>query len=318
MKSKSNKPLWILIVASSLAALAAAGVIVWEAAIVPMQADNTMDEIRTVAAGTEEATDSTSKPDKAVKKKTSTIDFSSLRAINKDIVGWIQVPGTVIDYPVLQSSTENPQHYLYRDYKGNDTKYGSIFMDAAATVGKSRCMTLYGHHMNDGRMFADILKYGDLAFYQSSPTFTFTTYKSKSSEEWKVISVFKANVNPDQGEPFAYVRTDFGSDEDFLTFVHQVMIRSLIDTGVTVNEKDKLLVLSTCSYEYDNFRTVVVARKVRKGESVKVDTQKAVYRSSPLYPDCWYGDSEKPQYPETFQIAQKQHMTEWYDGKLLD
>lgn len=317
MKSKSNKPLWILIVASSLAALAAAGVIVWEAAIVPMQADNTMDEIRTIAAGTEEATDSTSKPDKAVKKKkTSAIDFSSLRAVNKDIVGWIQVPGTVIDYPVLQSSTENPQHYLYRDYKGNDTKYGSIFVDAEAAIGKSRCMTLYGHHMNDGRMFADILKYGDLAFYQSSPTFTFDTYKSAGT--WKVISVFKANVNPDQGEPFAYVRTDFGSDEDFLTFVHQVMIRSLIDTGVTVNEKDKLLVLSTCSYEYDNFRTVVVARKVRKGESVKVDTKKAVYRPSPLYPDCWYGDSEKPQYPETFQAAQKQHMTAWYDGKLLD
>ena len=317
MKSKSNKPLWILIVASSLAALAAAGVIVWEAAIVPMQADNTMDEIRTVAAGTEEATDSTSKPDKAVKKKkTSAIDFSSLRAVNKDIVGWIQVPGTVIDYPVLQSSTENPQHYLYRDYKGNDTKYGRIFMDADAAIGKSRCMTLYGHHMNDGRMFADILKYGDLAFYQSSPTFTFDTYKNNGT--WKVISVFKANVNPDQGEPFAYVRTDFGSDEDFLTFVHQVMIRSLIDTGVTVNEKDKLLVLSTCSYEYDNFRTVVVARKVRKGESVKVDTKKAVYRPSPLYPDCWYGDSEKPQYPETFQAAQKQHMTAWYDGKLLD
>ena len=283
MKSKSNKPLWVLIVVSSLATLAAADVIVWEAAIVPMQTDNTMDEIRTVAAGTEEATDSTSEPDKAVKKKkTSAIDFSSLRAVNKDIVGWIQVPGTVIDYPVLQSSTENPQHYLYRDYKGNDTKYGSIFMDADAAIGKSRCMTLYGHHMNDGRMFADILKYGDLAFYQSSPTFTFTTYKSKSSEEWKVISVFKANVNPDQGEPFAYVRTDFSSDEDFLTFVHQVMIRSLIDTGVTVNEKNKLLVLSTCSYEYDNFRTVVVARKVRKGESVKVDTKKAVYRPLPF------------------------------------
>ena len=276
MKSKSNKPLWVLIVASSLAALAAASVIVWEAAIVPMQADNTMDEIRTVAAGTEETTDSTSEPDKAVKKKTSAIDFSSLRAVNKDIVGWIQVPGTVIDYPVLQSSTENPQHYLYRDYKGNDTKYGSIFVDAEAAIGKSRCMTLYGHHMNDGRMFADILKYGDLAFYQSSPTFTFDTYKSAGT--WKVISVFKANVNPDQGEPFAYVRTDFDSDEDFLTFVHQVMIRSLIDTGVTVNEKDKLLVLSTCSYEYDNFRTVVVARKVRKGESVKVDTKNANFR----------------------------------------
>ena len=69
MKSKSNKPLWVLIVVSSLATLAADGVIVWETAIVPMQADNTMDEIRTVAAGTEEATDSTSKPDKAVKKK---------------------------------------------------------------------------------------------------------------------------------------------------------------------------------------------------------------------------------------------------------
>lgn len=316
MKSKSNKPLWILIVASSLAALVAAGVIVWEAAIVPMQADSTMNEIRTIAAGTE-TTEVSSKPDKAVKKKkTSAIDFSSLRAVNKDIVGWIQVPGTVIDYPVLQSSTENPQNYLYRDYKGNDTKYGSIFMDAAATVGKSRCMTLYGHHMNDGRMFADILKYGDLAFYQSSPTFTFDTYKNNGT--WKVISVFKANVNPDQGEPFAYVRTDFSSDEDFLTFVHQVMIRSLSDTGVTVNEKDKLLVLSTCSYEYDNFRTVVVARKVRKGESVKVDTKNAVYRSSPLYPDCWYGDSEKPQYPETFQAAQKQHITAWYDGKLLD
>lgn len=127
----------------------------------------------------------------------------------------------------------------------------------------------------------------------------------------KGIQKWKAEI-PKQNEFGQPVKNADGSVQ-----LEEVEMES-IQFGVTVNEKDKLLVLSTCSYEYDNFRTVVVARKVRKGESVKVDTQNAVYRSSPLYPDCWYGDSEKPQYPETFQIAQKQHMTEWYDGKLLD
>lgn len=222
----------------------------------------------------------------------------------------------MIDYPVLQSSTDDPEYYLYRDYKGNDTKYGSIFVDADAVIGtdgsSSKCMTLYGHHMNDGQMFADILKYADLDFYKSSPTLQFDTYREEGT--WKVISVFKTNVLESQGIPFEYVRTNFGSTTDFLNFVHQVKIRSIIDTGVTVNENDQLVVLSTCSYEMENFRTVVVARKVRDGESPKVKTNDATYSNNPLYPDGWYGDNQKPVYPETFAKAQKQGLINWYDG----
>ncbi len=312
-KRKSTPILIILLIVAILVFMGSAAMLIWEMVIQPSMTDSANDEIRAVA------TDNVSSdPDGGSERAVA--DFDSLREVNEDIVGWITIPNTIVDLPVLQSSKDDPEYYLYRNYKKEDTRYGSIFLDAANSITPgdrySKSQTLYGHHMDDGRMFADILKYGDLDFYKSAPVFHYDTYLEQG--DWKVISVFKTNVLESQGKIFQYVRPSFGGDEDFLNFVHNVMIRSVIDTGVTVNENDQLLVLSTCSYEYENFRTVVVARKVRAGEKAEVDTAKAAYRNEQtLYPDCWYWNGgTKPEYPDTFAKALKADQAKWYDGNL--
>ena len=97
------------------------------------------------------------------------------------------------------------------------------------------------------------------------------TAMTDSDGKYKIISVFKTNTLSSQGEFFNYLRCcDFQNDKDFMNYVYNVRIRSLINCPVTVNEDDELITLSTCSYEFTNFRTVVVARKVRIGEEAKV------------------------------------------------
>lgn len=317
-----------LIIAAVLSASISAGMVFHDLVLVPAQATQSVKEIREIAKVStkpEKERHKTSGKKKKEEKASAAdeeIDFSVLqKEVNPDIIGWIQIPNTVIDYPVLQSGKENPEYYLFRDYKKQETKYGSIFLNAANTISKnkstSKSLTLYGHHMNDGSMFGELLRYGELEFYKSAPVITFDTHREKG--KWKIISIFKANTLQEQGDPFPYVREKFSDEEDFLNFVHQVKIRSIIETGVTVNENDQLLVLSTCSYEHKDFRTVVVARKVRKGESCKVNTDIATYQTSPLYPDCWYTNSgEKPIYPEFFLQAMEQNSTDWYDGELFN
>ncbi len=241
------------------------------------------------------------------------IKFLELQKINSAIVGWIKVPNTIIDLPILQASTKDPEFYLNHDYNKNYTKYGSVFVDSRCSVekGKSRSILLYGHSLNSGRMFTQLNKYKTLDFYKTAPVFTFDTIDSQS--QWKIISVFLTNTLPDQGEPFNYLKTDFKNDSDFLNFVYQMRIRSLYNTGVSFNKNDKIVLLSTCSYEFTDFREVVVARKVRANESDEVDVEKASYNNKVVYPDCWYKKSggKKPIWPSTYEQAVKKKVLSW-------
>lgn len=241
------------------------------------------------------------------------IKFLALQKVNPAIVGWIKVPNTNIDLPALQASANAPEFYLDHDYNKQSSKYGSIFIDSHCSVetGKSRSILLYGHSLLSGRMFTELNKYKTFDFYKTTPVFTFDTIDDQS--QWKVISVFLTNTQPDQGVPFNYLKTDFKSDSDFLNFVYQIRIRSLYNTDVSFNKDDKIVLLSTCSYEFTDFREVVVARKVRTGESDTVDVKKATYNNKVVYPDCWYkkNGGKKPVWPSTYEQAVKQKLISW-------
>lgn len=231
--------------------------------------------------------------------------------VNQDIVGWVTVDGTVIDYPVLHSSTDDPEHYLYRTYKDEYSIYGSIFLEAGCEI-TGDIQVLYGHSMNDGSMFRSLVSFDDPEVVAASPVIEYDT--TEEASQWRIVSVFKTNTDPSQGEIFSYVRTGFASVEEKREYLYQVMQRSAVDTGVTVNENDDLLLLSTCSYEFDGFRTVVVARRVRDGETVTKTNITAAEHT--LYPDCWYsryGGSAYP-WPETLDEAIEQGLADWYDG----
>ena len=212
--------------------------------------------------------------------------FEKLSAINSDIKGWIFISGTIIDYPVLQNP-DNSEYYLNHNYKKEESRYGSIFINSDCKLDYDcKNIIMHGHSMKDGQMFADLLKFSDLDFYKNNPIVEFDTPKGKG--DYKIISVFKTNTLPEHGKIFNYLISEFKTIKSFEDYVDEVRKRSLLDIPVDVNEKDKLITLSTCSYEFKDFRTVVVARKVRDGESRLVDTENAKYAADPLMPDCWH------------------------------
>lgn len=212
--------------------------------------------------------------------------IESLRKINSEICGWIKVDDTNIDYPVLYRPHDT-DFYLSHDYKKEKSRYGSITLDARCAEGvRSRNVILHGHHMKDGQMFADLLKFENVEFCQKHPVIQFDTIFAEG--KWKVFSIFKTNTLPEQGEIFDYYVTRFISKSEFNQYIKEIRRRSLIDFPADVKYTDQLLTLSTCSYEHKDFRTVVVARRLRRNESEDTNVDKIKKAENPLMPDCYY------------------------------
>lgn len=283
--------------------------------IKPMQNEAVQSEIRTIFySAEEEITDANG-------KKIKTTNWKKLRQINSDIKGWIKIDNTKIDYPIVQAKGDNKdyQFYLKNNVKKEYSDYGAIFIDYRSKKGmNSKNIIIHGHHMEDGSMFGNLLNYGsysgDLGFYKKSPIVKIST-PSRGNEVYKIISVFKSNVNPAQGEYFDFYCPSFKNDSQFMNYVYNLRIRSLINCPVNVNEKDQLLTLVTCSYEFTDFRTVVVARRCRKNESKKVDVSAATLNGNPVWPQCYYSyrGGSRPVI-STFKAEYKKGNIKWYDG----
>lgn len=212
--------------------------------------------------------------------------IENLRKINSEICGWIKIDDTNIDYPVLYRPGDT-DFYLNHNYKKESSRYGSIFVDARCREGvRSRNVILHGHHMKDGQMFADLLKYENVEFCQKHPIIKFDTVDGEGI--WKVFAIFKTNTLPEQGGIFDYYVTHFISKSEYNQYIKEVRRRSLIDFPADVKYTDQLLTLSTCSYEYKDFRTVVVARRLRRNESEDANVDKIKKADDPLMPACYH------------------------------
>lgn len=241
--------------------------------------------------------------------------FQELAFINDDIKGWIKIDHTVIDYPVLQS--DDPTFYLEHNYKKESSRYGSIFIDSKCKDGtESKNIILHGHHMKDGQMFANILKFSDVEFCKICPTITFES-PGHDENTWKIFSIFKTNTIPSQGKIFNYLVISFGDSKSFLNHIYNLKIRSLVDTGVDINADDQIITLSTCSYEFDDFRTVLVARRVRENEDKTVDSNKIKSNKNPLMPECWYKKygGTPPVYSD-FESAYHAGEIDWFNENI--
>ncbi len=303
---------WIVIIAV-IVFLLAAGYLINEFIIQPWLNSQITSDIHNIAYDDDDGDDKN--------KKGSAQNWDALKKINKEIVAWITIRDTKIDYPVLEHKGDNAnsQFYLNHTYKKTYSDYGSIFVDYRSTKSvKSKNVILHGHNMNDGSMFHDLLNYGDLEgdleYYKKHPVIEFNT--PKGDAKYKIISVFKTNTLYAHGNFFNYMQGEFLSDAEFMNFVYNCRVRSLIDCPVMVNEDDQLLTLSTCSYEYSNFRTVIVARKVRKGEKSKVNTEIANLNYDPLFPEVYYTNHNSTRPSElTFKKANNEGLVTWYDGE---
>lgn len=244
------------------------------------------------------------------------LKFSKLLEYNSDIKGWLSINGTNIDYPVMQDFNGG-DFYLDHDFEGNKDKNGSLYIDGNCNVeDPSKNIVIHGHNMQSTRMmFYELLNYNRIDYYKEHPVLTFDSIYKNS--QWKIISFMRVAGAVSKNDGFNYMTGTFENDEDFLDFLYQIESRSLYYCPVDVNEDDRLLMLSTCSYEIHDYRTVVVARRVRKGESTDVDVDKAYLRQDVLFPNSYYKHygGEAP-VVTNFADAISFNEINWYDGNI--
>lgn len=179
---------------------------------------------------------------------------------NSDMVGWIQIEGTSIDYPVMQTPAD-PNYYLKHNFEKSYTDYGCPFMQADCDVqAPSDNLIIYGHNMKDGSMFADLAKYGSKDFWQAHKTVRFDTALGGSAYE--IFAVIHTTVQADAADaiPF-YLFVDAAAPEDFADYVSACQARALYDTGIFADYGDKLLTLSTCDNLTDDGRWLIIAKQ---------------------------------------------------------
>lgn len=180
-----------------------------------------------------------------------------------DIKGWLYVEGTAIDYPILQREGED-EYYLYRDFRGEEDKRGSLILDEDSSMEEGESTTnllIHGHNMKDGSMFGGLDAYRSEDYYKEHTYMTLST--RDGVHEYEVVSVFESQVFYVTDQVFKYYNF-FQADtaEEFEYFYDNIKELSLYDTGVEAEYGDRFLTLSTCAYHVEDGRFVVVAREV--------------------------------------------------------
>jgi sortase B len=247
--------------------------------------------------------------------------FRDLLNENEDVKGWIKLDNlngendTKIDYVVMQSSNGDPEYYLTRDWQRNKVKAGSLFLDYKSSVEKpTQNLVIHGHNMTSSDdMFHYLLRFNEKKYYNAHPIIDFNTIFATG--QWKIFAVFITNGSSKKEPFFDYTKAEFKNSSDFLNFVYQLRIRSIYNADdVDINENDQILTLSTCSYEVKDYRTVIVARKVRDGEDPAVNTDNVQINPEPLYPESYYYryGGKAPKLPETFEEAVIAGDINWY------
>lgn len=183
-------------------------------------------------------------------------EYAQLYTMNNDLVGWIRIPDTKLNYPVMQTPNK-PDYYLKRNFEKKRNAHGCIYAKEECDLSLSDNVTLYGHYMNDGSMFAPLGKYKKKSYWQDHPIIHFDTLTQRRTFE--IFAVLTTTAT--EGKGFRYHNFIQAEDqEEFDSFVARCKKLSRYDTGITPQYGDKLITLSTCEYSQSNGRLVVVAR----------------------------------------------------------
>lgn len=189
--------------------------------------------------------------------------FQRLFYENTDLIGWITIEDTNINYPIMQTKARN-EYYLRRNFYKKYDIAGLPFLDRKSDVYKPTSnFFIYGHNMDDGTMFRDVLKYKKYDYYQNHKIIQFDTLYEKG--EYEIIAVFLSKIYTVEDDVFKYYQFfDAKSEEEYNDFVDNVKALSLYDTGITAEYGDQLLTLSTCEYSTEDGRMAIVAKKIIK------------------------------------------------------
>jgi len=193
--------------------------------------------------------------------------YKALYDLNKDIVGWVTIDDTRIDYPVMQT-VFSEEYYLYRNYYGEDAKEGLPFMDSRCFPDKpSTNLIIYGHNMKNGTMFADLLKYESEDYYKKHKYIRFDTIYEEAIYE--IVAVFRSRVAFRDENTFRFynfIESDY--EEEFYDYYNTIREMSLYDIEAEAMASDYLLTLCTCEYTVEDGRFVIVARRIADKEEI--------------------------------------------------
>lgn len=185
------------------------------------------------------------------------IDFDALKKKNTDIKAWLYSEGTPINYPVVQG-VDN-QYYLYRMFNGEYNGKGSLFIDYRCKKPFEDFNTIiYGHRMKDGSMFHELIEYQDRDYFEEHPVMALTTPGRKYD-----LQIFAVVIIPADSKLYRII---FSGKDDREAYLDKILAVSEVDTGISVSPEDHIVMLSTCTYEYDDARLVVYG-KLSKRES---------------------------------------------------
>lgn len=185
-------------------------------------------------------------------------EYADLYLLNNDLVGWLSIPDTNINYPVVQHPQER-DYYLRRGFDREALSCGTLYVREECDVfTPSDNVTIYGHYMYDGSMFHDLHSFTDRRFWQTHKQLYFDTLRAHGTYE--IIAVFKTTAN-EGGFPY-YQFIDAEDAQAFDEFMTQCKALAFYETGVTAAYGDKLLCLSTCEYTLRNGRLVLLAKRI--------------------------------------------------------
>ncbi|QGQ98962.1 SrtB family sortase [Paenibacillus psychroresistens] len=181
--------------------------------------------------------------------------FLELLKQNAEIVGWIKINSTKIDYPVTQ--TKDNEFYLDNDVNKVKNPAGSIFMDYRNLAdGPNRNIIIYGHDMRTGAMFANLLGYQSKWNFDNKSIIEFDTLYA--DEKWQIFSAYTTDSQ------FDYIKTDFRTDVEYLAFLKTIQAKSIHSTSIELTETDTIITLSTCSAASKDARFVVHAKLIKE------------------------------------------------------
>ena len=191
-------------------------------------------------------------------EETVLAEYGELYLQNTDMVGWLSIAGTNINYPVMQTPN-NPNYYLKHNFEKEYSDLGTPYVQENCDLLTSDNLVIYGHHIKGQKMFGALENYKSKDFYEEHKTIRFDTLTKQG--EYEIIAVFKTVAYSSEGFRY-YDFIDAEDENDFNAYIAKCKELALYDTGVTAEYGDRLITFSTCEYSAQNGRLVVVAKKV--------------------------------------------------------
>lgn len=233
--------------------------------------------------------------DKAIERKPLILSAaaSEMLAINPDYAGFVKIPGCVNEAVV---QTDNNEYYLDRNIYDQKRSCGTIFADYRCVINdyeQSDNIILYGHNQRDGTMFGqmDFYKWDYKYWLKNQFIYLDTKYEENT---YVIISSFIINTEPEHDNGFVFDYQNYIDFKDtgeytFENFLSEINARSHFLTGIDIKSEDKFITLSTCSYEWEPSRHVIIARKLRSGETVQdIDASGFTVNPNPKWPAIYY------------------------------